>query len=796
METLLAFIWAPLVLYGLSAGLALLVERVLRLELPNALIAPVGLALLIAIVMPLYRLGAASGVVLAITLPCVLVGLVLAGRSLPARLNPGSAGWAALAAYALYMAPVVLTGHWTWPGYNFVNDTAPNFLYTDLLARQGMDLPSVVDSTTEVIQAAPINLGYPVGAHGLLATVQPLTGASLPAVYHPIIATVAGLAAMAMAQLARRAGLGSLPAAVAGVLPLGAVLLYRYGLHGSIKEELVVALMATGAALAREALDRELSIRLAVLIALCAAALLHVFSAVGAAYALVLGVLLLAAGLAEGRGIAAIGRLAGAGVAIAVVAVAVNLSDVTSFARHAEDTFASEGGASTAYLGHLLRPLPLAQAAGAWFARDYREPVPPGDETLNIVVIAAIGLLALAGVAVELRRRRPAGLLLLVPFAVVAAVLSPQLSPYAAGKLLVVLSPAILLMAAIGGFTLLSQRVRWLQVAAGATLSVAMVGVLVSDSLGYRMATLAPPDRLDSMTDAAEHADGGGVWLVNEWEEFAKYFMRDIKVNAAFEAESPRPAEMRKPRPIFGRYYDLDALTLQYVDSFAGIIKRRSPGASRPPASFKLSYANDYYEVWRREGAPTVIEHIPLQRRHEAVAQPACERVRALGARARRGERLVAAPHPEVVLLDPLHAGRRPSGWVENVDPPGTVTPTTPGQMKFVADTSGGRYRVWLKGSFGRPTRVYLDGRKVGEAHEINTPGQWVQLGEVELRKGEHRVRLERPGAFPAPGNSWRGVLGPVALERVAPSSLTIVAPEDASRLCGREWDWIELVRS
>ena len=57
METLLAFIWAPLVLYGLSVGLALLAERVLRLELPNALLAPVGLALLISLVMPVYRLG-------------------------------------------------------------------------------------------------------------------------------------------------------------------------------------------------------------------------------------------------------------------------------------------------------------------------------------------------------------------------------------------------------------------------------------------------------------------------------------------------------------------------------------------------------------------------------------------------------------------------------------------------------------------------------------------------------------------------------------------------------------------
>ena len=248
-----------------------------------------------------------------------------------------------------------------------------------------------------------------------------------------------------------------MPAAVAGVLPVGAVLLYRYGFHGSIKEELVVALMATAAALARLALDRELSIRLAVLIALCGAALLHVFSAVGAAYALVLGVLLLAVALAEGRGMVAIGRLAGAGLAIAVVAVAVNLSDVTSFAQHAEDTFASEGGASTAYLGRLLRPLPLEQVAGVWFSRDYREAVPPQDATKNTIVVVVIALLAVAGIVLELYRRRPTGLLLLIPMAAVAAALAPQLSPYAGGKLLVVLSPAVVLVAAIGGFALLAQ---------------------------------------------------------------------------------------------------------------------------------------------------------------------------------------------------------------------------------------------------------------------------------------------------------------------------------------------------
>ena len=78
METLLAFIWAPLVLYGLSVGLAPARGTGASLELPNPLLAPVGLALLISLVMPVYRLGGASGLVLAITLPFALVGFVLA----------------------------------------------------------------------------------------------------------------------------------------------------------------------------------------------------------------------------------------------------------------------------------------------------------------------------------------------------------------------------------------------------------------------------------------------------------------------------------------------------------------------------------------------------------------------------------------------------------------------------------------------------------------------------------------------------------------------------------------------
>jgi hypothetical protein len=101
---------------------------------------------------------------------------------------------------------------------------------------------------------------------------------------------------------------------------------------------------------------------------------------------------------------------------------------------------------------------------------------------------------------------------------------------------------------------------------------------------------------------------------------------------------------------------------------------------------------------------------------------------------------------------------------------------------------------VWIFGSFGRPTEGYVDGRKVGAADEINGPGQWVEIGTVKLGAGPHELRLRRPGRSLAPGDVARSQLGPLALEPVERPSLVSVAPDQAGSLCGREWDWIEVV--
>jgi hypothetical protein len=70
-----------------------------------------------------------------------------------------------------------------------------------------------------------------------------------------------------------------------------------------------------------------------------------------------------------------------------------------------------------------------------------------------------------------------------------------------------------------------------------------------------------------------------------------------------------------------------------------------------------------------------------------------------------------------------------------------------------------------------------------------------VEIGNVRLTPGAHELRLRRPGRSLAPGNAVYGQLGPLALEPLEPSSLVTVAPSAAERLCGRQWDWIEVVR-
>jgi hypothetical protein len=107
----------------------------------------------------------------------------------------------------------------------------------------------------------------------------------------------------------------------------------------------------------------------------------------------------------------------------------------------------------------------------------------------------------------------------------------------------------------------------------------------------------------------------------------------------------------------------------------------------------------------------------------------------------------------------------------------------------------GGRHEAWVAGSFGRPVEAYVDGRKVGEAAGANNLGQWLPAGTVSIERGLRRLRLERPGGNLAPGDGYKGELGPLVLEPAGrPERLEHPRLESVRELCSSAWDWLELV--
>jgi hypothetical protein len=793
MTEVLAWVWTPVLLLGLLLGVGLLVDTVLRTRLPPALLAPVGLATAFVLVAALGRLGLSARVVTPLLVVAALAGFVVARRGLRARVRAPWAYAAAGAVYLLYIAPVALSGHATWAGYNFVNDTSANFILADLLEYHGAVAPAVTDGATKAA-AAFVDIGYPLGAFSLTAAVRPLTGVPLESVYQPIIAVFGAVAAMSLSEVAARCGLRARWAFVAATLPLGGALVYRYALQGSIKEVALVTLCATGAALAAVALERRLAFRAVALVAVVAVAMILVFSAAAAAFGLVLGAGLLVAALLSPHRPSArhLVRLVGGAAVLAVLVLLPTLGGSLDFVHTLHGTFNSGNGLSTGEFGQLLRPLPVTEGAGVWITQDYRLPAvsPLG---VNPLLVAVVILAAAAGLAVSLRRRLMPALLLLVVMVLPAALLSPAVSPYIDAKLLMVATPAVVFLALLAGLRGLQGRARLPRVAGAVAVVLVAAGVLASDLYSYRQTSLAPLDRMDAMQDVAAHLPARPLYLFNEWEEFGKYFMRSGRINAASEAESPHPVRLRRAQPIRGHWFDLDEQKLGYVERFAGVIMRRSPAASRPPANFHLVYRNAYYEIWRRSAQPRVVGHLPLQRRDRAAAVPRCADVRALARRARPGDRIVAAGAPRVATLSPF-AAVRPAAWRRSVDDRGAVVPRGPGRMTGTLGAAGER-QVWVKASGGRALTVYVDGRRVGRVQQFNTPGQWLEAGTVRLAPGAHRIEVRRSGARLGPGDAANGTLGPVALQAPVRSAPVSVAPSRAQRLCGRSWDWIELTR-
>ena len=784
MDAVASWILLPLALALASWGVGLLVERVLRTELPGGLVLPLGFAGTMVLLSVPYSVGLGASVATPLLALPVAAGFVLGRARLRASLPSVPVALATLGAYVLYIAPVALTGTATFAGYTFLGDNAVHFSLVEHVREHGSPMGEVPFSSYGALLDLNLGNGYPLGPHFQLASLTTLLATEVAWLYQGYIAAVAALATIPAARLLASLGLRPWASAAGAFVAVAAYLPFSYGLQGGAKELIMAGLVLLGAVLAAELAAATRPLRPAVLFAVPMAAAFTVYSAGGLPWFLAMAAVAL--GMAVFRSpergrtlLAGAGALAG----VFVLGAAVSIGSAVDFFDPARRLLTSSSDAGA---GNLVKGLPPWESFGIWLTGDFR--FDPSYAPVNYALIALVGVLAVVG-AVHAFRLRAFGPLLAAGACVAVWVLVPA-GIYIEAKLLAIMSPALLLLALAGCAAL--ARERRFRLAGAATAAAIAAGVLVSDGMAYRDAYIAPKDRLDELRRVGERFAGQSPAMLDEFEEYGKYFLRESGAIAPFDGYALAPPELREPRDVYASWADLDEMTLDYLRHFPLIVRRRNPIASRPPAPYRRVFLGDYYEVWRASPGQLVrvLDHVPLGDRDDPTAEVDCATVRGLAARGDAGS-LVAAVRPSPLRVAAADM-ENTAGWP--VLPNGSVGALGAGELRAELDAPAGRYRVWVRGTFGRGADVLVDGRKVGRAEQIQTPGQMALAGEATLGDGSHTIALVRGGRGFGPGNGRDESYESVFLEPLGPVVLRRVPPERAASLCGGRADWVELL--
>ena len=789
----------PLVLAAIALGCGLLVKRASGARIPGALLPATGIALVI-VVAELLTLDDATAV--AATPVAVVLALLGFALSFPLqwrRIAPWAVA-AAVAAFAIYAAPIVLSGHSTFAGYVKLDDTAGWMALTDRVLDHGRSLAGLQPSSYRSLLWFYLNGGYPIGVFLPLGIGRALVGQDVAWVFQPYLAFLAALVGLGAWSVAEPAVRSPRLRALAAVLGASSTLLYGYFLWGGVKEVASAALIVTLAGLAAASIRDWATPRPLIPLALVSAALVGV---VGGGAALWLAPILLVVAVATWLLAGPRRTLRRAGVAAVGLAVFV-------LAPGGRLPYSAAGLTGTGNVD-LFHPLSGFQLFGVWPSGDFR--LNPSDPVATYVLIAIAGIAAAVGVVLAVRARSWA-LLIYVGGALVSGLAIFALgSPWIGAKALASASPAIPLLAAVGGSVLFALRRR----VAGAILIAALVaGIVWSDGLAYQGANLAPAGQLAELQTIGQRIDGEGPTLVNEYEPYAfAHFLRDATPDGA--TDPGRDRERASFRVAVGALVDTDRLPLDGLLAYRTLVLRRSPVLSRPPSPYRLTYRGAYYEVWQRPARPGrgVVEHMPLGGDENPAGVPFCTTVHSLAQEAGPGGRLAAVRRGPVAVV-PTTRISYPASWTNPLGRSLPPIPVTSGTMTArVRVPRRGTYDVWLGGSIRPKADLFIDGREIGSVrHELEQTGSFTELGTASLAPGRHTIAIRfhgsdlHPGSEPvelpsdlsaqASGPSVSLVrpyaLGPLALSDQDPatSKISYFSPHQASRLCGRPWDWIE----
>ena len=521
MNLLVPWLLFPAVLGLLSLGCGLLVEQVSGVNLPGALRLPAGLAALIVLGLFSTMGSTTASLTVPIAVGAAAAGFMLSlGRRRP-RVNRSLIGLA-LGSFAVYAAPVVLSGQATFTGYIKLDDTGSFLAFTDQIMAHGRNLAGIAPSTYQRVLDLNIGEGYPIGTFLPLGIGSRLTGEDPAWTYQPCMAFYAAMAALALyALLDGVVGSPSLRAFSAFIAGQAA-LLYAYSLWGGSKELAAAALIGLTAALAPVRREELKSGRALIPFAVAGAATLGVLSVTGILW---VGLLAVPALVILVSGWERLWRPALLCIAAAAALSIPSLVIARQFLHYATSNLLTQ----SERLGNLFRPLRFIQIFGIWTTGDFRSN--PGDYTATKILIAVCACSAL-GAALYAFRRRAWRLVLVPAVCIVAALfLQTESSPWLAGKALATGAPFLVLLGLVGAAALV-QSGRGVE---GAVVAIAISGgVLWSNALAYRAVWLAPRAQLAELQQIGNRFSGDGPTLMTEYQIYGvRHFLRSMDAEAA-----------------------------------------------------------------------------------------------------------------------------------------------------------------------------------------------------------------------------------------------------------------------
>jgi hypothetical protein len=782
-----AWVLFPGLLALLALGCGLLLERAAGAALPPAALVPAGIAAIIVIAQVPIVLGL-PGLTTPVVVLVAAAGLYLARDRRP-RIPDRWLLAAAAALFAVYAAPVVLSGQATFAGYIKLDDTSTWLGLTDQVMERGLDISSLAPSSYEAAIDLNLGVGYPFGVFLPLGIGHELVSIDVAWLIQPYMAFF-GVALMLAfwALLADAIERSWMRAAVCFVAAQPA-LLFGYYLWGGIKEMAAAALLATTIALLGPAIEPTSRPRAMIAPACAIAALVAVLTPGSVVW---LGPALILAALLVWRRSPAALVPKGIGLVLAVVVLSLPVLTTGTLLPAVSDPLTDAGA-----LGNLIAPLNVFQIAGVWPVGDFR--FAPHDTFVTVLMIAVALAAALFGTVASVQRRNAAPAIYAIGIVTGSLALFIAGSPWNGGKALAAASPAVLLMAGVGVAALARGGRRFEAAVVG---GVIVVGVLWSNVLAYREVWLAPREQLVELEQIGEEFAGQGPTLMTEYQPYGvRHFLRKEDPEAASELR-------RRVIPLAeggtlekGEYTDTDRLALDGLLVYRTLVLRRSPSQSRPPLPYSLRRVGDFYETWQRSPTPepTVLEHLALGSGLDPGGVPSCARVAALAAQAPAGARLVAPIAPRLEFVG-LGEQSRPAGWPAEAEDPRLVTPTSSGTMTIEIEAKqGAETEFWVGGSVRGDLELILNGKRVaGVEDQLNNNGQYLSLGEGTLRPGANTIELHYSAGGWRPGShAPQEPIGPLVLRPAGEvdEHLLSVAPEQSAALCGRRLDWIELVR-